>query len=108
MLDEATCAKLARTLEDARRERREIEPLHNTFGEFSLEDGYRIQRAGIGLRVGRAEPIAGYKMGLTSKAKRDQPNLAMPIYGILTDAMPVPGAHALPVVRGIHPRHRPE
>src|SRR5436305_807736 len=108
MLDEATCAKLARTLDEARRGRREIEPLHKTFGEFSLEDGYRIQRAGIGLRVGRGEAIAGYKMGLTSKAKRDQMNLAMPIYGILTDAMRIPDGQAFHVARGIHPRVEPE
>lgn len=108
MLDEATCAKLARTLDDARRARREIEPLHKTFGEFSLEDGYRIQRAGIGLRVERGEAVAGYKMGLTSKAKRDQMNLAMPIYGVLTDAMRIPDGQAFHVERGIHPRVEPE
>ena len=108
MLDEATCAKLARTLDDARRARREIEPLHKTFGEFTLEDGYRIQRAGIGLRVDRGEAISGYKMGLTSKAKREQMNLAMPIYGILTDAMRIPDGQAFHVARGIHPRVEPE
>jgi 2-oxo-3-hexenedioate decarboxylase len=108
MLDEPTCAKLARTLDDARRARREIEPLHKTFGEFSLEDGYRIQRAGIGLRVDRGEAISGYKMGLTSKAKREQMNLAMPIYGILTDAMRIPDGQAFHVARGIHPRVEPE
>jgi 2-oxo-3-hexenedioate decarboxylase len=108
MLDEATCAKLAGTLDDARRSRREIEPLHKTFGDFSLDDGYRIQRAGIGIRVDRGEAIAGYKMGLTSKAKRDQMNLAMPIYGVLTDAMRIPDGQAFHVARGIHPRVEPE
>ena len=108
MLDEATCAKLARTLDDARRARREIEPLHKTFGQFDLDDAYRIQRAGIGLRVQRGEAIAGYKMGLTSKAKREQMNLAMPIYGVLTDAMRIPDGGTFPVERGIHPRVEPE
>ena|SRR5438094_3516689 len=108
MLDEATCAKLARQLDDARRGRREIEPLHKTFGEFDLEDGYRIQRAGIGVRVARGEAVAGYKMGLTSKAKREQMNLAMPIYGTLTDAMRIPDGVRFHVERGIHPRIEPE
>jgi 2-oxo-3-hexenedioate decarboxylase len=108
MLDEATCAKLARQLDDARRGRREIEPLHKTFGEFDLEDAYRIQRAGIGLRVQRGEAIAGYKMGLTSKAKREQMNLAMPIYGVLTDAMRIPDGEVFHVKHGIHPRVEPE
>jgi 2-oxo-3-hexenedioate decarboxylase len=108
MLDEATCAKLARQLDDARRARREIEPLHKTFGEFDLEDAYRIQRAGIGLRVQRSEAVAGYKMGLTSKAKREQMNLAMPIYGVLTDAMRIPDGETFHVKHGIHPRVEPE
>src|SRR5919201_5188691 len=108
MLDEATCARLARQLDDARRARREIEPLHKTYGPFELEDAYRIQRAGIGLRVQRGEAIAGYKMGLTSKAKREQMNLAMPIYGVLTDAMRIPAGEAFHLKRGIHPRVEPE
>src|SRR5437879_6262394 len=87
-------AKARSTRDQARRGRREIAPLHKTFGEFSLEDGYRIQRAGIGLRVERGETVAGYKMGLTSKAKRDQMNLAMPIYGVLTGAMRIPDSQA--------------
>ena len=108
MLDEQTCMKLARQLDEARRSRREIEPLCKTFGEFDLEDGYRIQRAGIGLRVGRGEFVAGYKMGLTSKAKREQMNLPAPIYGVLTDAMRIPDGKAFPVARAIHPRIEPE
>src|SRR2546430_32354 len=58
MLDEQTCAKLARQLDEARRARREIEPLRKTFGDFDLEDAYRIQRAGIGLRVARGVVVA--------------------------------------------------
>jgi 2-oxo-3-hexenedioate decarboxylase len=108
MLDEAMSLKLARQLDQARRERREIEPLCKTFGEFDLEDAYRIQRAGIGLRVARGEAVSGYKMGLTSKAKREQMSLAMPIYGVLTDAMRIPGGAAFPVGRAIHPRVEPE
>jgi len=108
MLDEQTCAKLARQLDEARRARREIEPLRKSFGEFDLEDAYRIQRAGIGLRVARGEVVAGYKMGLTSKAKREQMDLKEPIYGVLTDAMRIPDGEAFPVRRAIHPRIEPE
>src|SRR5437899_12981778 len=86
MLDAATCGKLACQLDEARRLRREIEPLSKTFTELDLDDAYRIQRVGIGLRVARGEVIAGYKMGLTSKAKREQMRLAQYLYGVLTDA----------------------
>ena len=54
MLDEATCAKLARQLDDARRARREIEPLHKTFGPFfrpTTPDAYKqISRENLGKR----------------------------------------------------------
>jgi len=49
MLDVATCGKLARQLDEARRLRREIEPLSKTITELDLDDAYRIQRVGIGL-----------------------------------------------------------
>ena len=42
MLDAATCGKLARQLDEARRLRCEIEPLSKTFTELDLDDAYRI------------------------------------------------------------------
>src|SRR5713101_6561985 len=108
MLDAATCGKLARQLDEARRLRREIEPLSKTFTELDLDDAYRIQRMGIGLRVARGEVIAGYKMGLTSKAKREQMGLAQSVYGVLTDAMRISDGAEFQVARGIHPKVEPE
>jgi 2-oxo-3-hexenedioate decarboxylase len=108
MLDEATCVNLASQLDEARRGRREIAPLVQSFGPFDMEDAYRIQRAGIGLRVAAGETIVGYKMGLTSKAKREQMNLLMPVYGVLTDVMRIPAGAGFHVARGIHPRVEPE
>src|SRR5216683_3630605 len=108
MLDAATCGKLARQLDEARRLRRENEPLSKTFTELDLDDAYRIQRVGISLRVARGEVIAGYKMGLTSKAKREQMGLAQSVYGVLTDAMRISDGAELQVARGIHPKVEPE
>jgi 2-oxo-3-hexenedioate decarboxylase len=108
MIDASTCGRLARQLDEARRLRREIEPLSKTFAELDLDDAYRIQRVGIGLRVARGEVIAGYKMGLTSKAKREQMGLAQSVYGILTDAMRISDGAQFQVARGIHPKVEPE
>jgi 2-oxo-3-hexenedioate decarboxylase len=47
-------------------------------------------------------------MGLTSKAKREQMNLASPVYGVLTDAMAVAAGGAFTVAGGIHPKIEPE
>jgi 2-oxo-3-hexenedioate decarboxylase len=97
---------LARELDEALLGRREIPPLTKTHGEFDLEQAYRVQERGIALRLARGEKIVGYKMGLTSAAKRTQMSLEAPIYGVLLDAMRVEGA--LRVADGVHPKIEPE
>jgi 2-oxo-3-hexenedioate decarboxylase len=97
---------LAKKLDDALLARREIAPLIQTYGNFDLDAAYRIQERGIALRLARGEKIVGYKMGLTSAAKRAQMNLGLPIYGALTDAMRIEGT--LRVADGVHPKIEPE
>src|SRR5216684_4001128 len=96
----------ARRLDQALLARREIPPLTTSHGDFDLETAYRIQEQGVALRLERGEKIVGYKMGLTSAAKRAQMNLPVPIYGVLTDAMRVEGE--LRVLDGVHPKIEPE
>src|SRR5258705_149124 len=98
--------RLAKELDEALLGRREIAPLGKTHGDFDLEMAYRIQERGIALRLARGEKIVGYKMGLTSAAKRAQMSLGLPIYGVLTDAMRVEGS--LRVGDGVHPKVEPE
>src|SRR5258707_15079989 len=98
--------RLAKELDEALLGRREIAPLGKTHGDFDLEMAYRIQERGIALRLARGEKIVGYKMGLTSAAKREQMNLGAPIYGVLTGAMRVEGE--LRVADGVHPKIEPE
>ena len=103
-------------------------PLTQTHGPLALEDAYRVQERGVALRLARGERVVGYKMGLTSAAKRAQMSLGEPIYGVLTDAMqlgtgPEGSANAvgaadaagaavptsmLRVADGIHPKIEPE
>ena len=97
---------LARELDEALLGRREIPPLTKTHGDFDLEMAYSIQRAGLSLRCARGERVVGYKMGLTSEAKRAQMSLASPIHGYLTDAMRV--HEAVRVGTGVHPKIEPE
>ena len=97
---------LAKELDEALLGRREIPPLTRTHGDFDLETAYRIQEIGIRKRLDRGERIVGYKMGLTSAAKRVQMNLGAPIYGVLTDVMQV--QDALNVGEGVHPKIEPE
>ena len=97
---------MARELDEALLARREIEPLGKTHGGFDLAAAYRVQERGIALRLKRGEKIVGYKMGLTSSAKRVQMSLDLPIYGVLTSAMRIAGD--LRVADGVHPKVEPE
>ncbi len=97
---------LARELDEALRMRREIPSLTRTHGPFTLADAYRVQERGIAARLRRGEEIIGYKMGLTSAAKRKQMSLDLPIYGVLTDFMRVSGE--IRVADGVHPKIEPE
>jgi len=108
VLDDTQVDGLAQLLDGALRERREVEPLEQSRGAFSLDDAYRIQRAGIEKRLARGERRQGLKLGFTSEAKRKQMNLGEPIYGELTDAMRVDDGGRLEVAAGIHPKIEPE
>jgi 2-oxo-3-hexenedioate decarboxylase len=97
---------LARELDEALLARREIAPLTKSHGVFELHAAYRVQERGIELRRARGETIVGYKMGLTSAAKRIQMNLGAPIYGVLTGTMRV--HDELKAAEGVHPKIEPE
>ena len=96
--------ELARTLDDARRAGRAVEPL-SAAGPLGLEDAYAVQDEGLRLR---GEAAAGWKMGLTSKAKMAQMGVSVPIMGVLTEPMRVACGGTLSRAGLIHPRVEPE
>ncbi len=107
MLTEAEILTAAQALHASRQSATARERLTASLPELTLADAYRIQAAGIRLRLQGGETVVGYKMGLTSRAKREQMNLDAPVFGVLTDAMAVrDGAFALP--GSIHPKIEPE
>jgi len=108
MIDDEAVQKLAAQLDEALLGRAELTPLTKSFGAFELDDAYRIQRAGLLLRKGRGEQVIGFKMGLTSEAKRKQMSLGQPVFGPLTSSMPIPDAGDISITSGIHPKAEPE
>ena len=96
--------ELARLLDKARLEAREVPPLTRAHPTLSLPDGYAIQAEGRRLRTAHGERVVGLKMGFTSEAKR----LDLPIYGFITDRMAVPAGGTLRMQGTIHPRIEPE
>jgi 2-oxo-3-hexenedioate decarboxylase len=82
---------LADILENAARAGSAVGKLTDDY-PLDLPGAYRVQRLGIDRRVARGERVVGVKMGFTSKAKMAQMGVDDVIWGILTDAMAVPGA----------------
>ncbi len=101
-------SELAKLLDQARLDARERTRLTEAHPTLTLEEAYRIQDSGIALRLERGERIVGYKMGLTSEAKRKQMNLDAPCYGVLTDRMAVADGGAFSLAGKIHPKIEPE
>ncbi len=99
-------AELARELQAARLERREVGRLTDRT-PLSEEDAYAIQDEGILLRRADGERVTGGKLGFTSEAMRRAMGVDRPNYGWVTDAMDLADG----VVRlnaFIHPKAEPE
>ncbi len=103
----AQLQQFAQTLDDAVLAARAIEML-SAHTALSVDDGYRIQRAGIDLRKSRGDALVGMKMGLTSAAKMKQMNVSAPIYGHLTQRMLLQDGGRIQRAHHVHPRVEPE
>ena len=100
--------KCAERLHQARLAGREIKPLCQEFSDLTVVEAYQIQQRGVELRQNDHEKILGFKMGLTSEAKRKQMNLHTPIYGVLTDRMKLKDGQSHSLKGSIHPKIEPE
>ncbi|WP_309117476.1 fumarylacetoacetate hydrolase family protein [Saccharothrix sp.] len=94
----------ARLLAAAQRDRRAVTPSAARHPRLTLADAYRVQAAGIELRVaGGARPV-GHKVGLTSQAMQAQMGVAEPDSGVLLDRMVLPDGGELDVGEFLAPR----
>jgi len=107
-LDKIKIFELAELLDFATLNRQEVKRLTLTQPQLTLREAYLIQDEGISLRVARGEKTLGFKLGLTSEAKRQQMNLNSPIYGILTDRMSLENRKLISLRESIHPKIEPE
>ena len=106
-MEEKDIRLLAEKLDTARKHKTPIGQISRQ-KQFSRQDAYSIQEAGIGLRTKRGEVLLGMKMGLTSEEKRRQMNLDSPLYGILTDKMQLENGSEFSMENLIHPKIEPE
>ena len=104
----ANLSVLAAMLDDAARNATEATQLIETHPDLTIEDAYAIQLLNVQRRWARGERRAGYKMGLTSRAKMQQVGVSEVIWGRLTDAMRLEEGGVLSHQRYVHPRVEPE
>lgn len=97
-------SELAARLSKAVADRTAIAKLTDEFPELDNPAGYRIQHE---LRA-VAGPLAGWKLGLTSRAKQAQVGVTSPIYGFLPATAALDLGEALDTSVLIQPRCEPE
>lgn len=104
-MDDATCGRLAAALLRAERERAPIPPLTAELPGMTAGEAYRVQRMVVEERLAGGERIAGYKVGLTSRAMQEQLGVDRPDYGPILSSMLLDGEGALVPAAGlIQPR----
>jgi 2-oxo-3-hexenedioate decarboxylase len=98
----------ADVLHGARLNHTPIVQISKEISSFSRSDAYSIQELQMKACLSSGETQVGWKMGLTSEAKRRQMNLDSPLYGFLTNKMQVADGGVFPLEGSIHPKIEPE
>jgi 2-oxo-3-hexenedioate decarboxylase len=101
--------ELASLLEMARVTKAPVPHLTKSNPNLSINDAYTIQKMGTEIRMQKfSDRLIGYKMGLTSEAKRKQMNLHSPLYGTLLASMQIKNSGTFDKSQCIHPKTEPE
>ena len=98
----------AGVLNGARTKAKPILQISKEIVSFSRADAYTVQELQWQLRQDDGEKQVGWKMGLTSEAKRKQMNLDSPLYGFLSDKMQISNNGTFDLAGSIHPKIEPE
>ena len=99
---------IAELLRNAMLNRTPVTQISKTRPEFSLSDANEVQEIGFNLAQAQGEKLAGYKMGLTSKAKQRDVNVFEPIRGYMLASTEIPKNGIVKMNSRIHPRVEPE
>ena len=79
--------QLARELHQSEKTRVQIEHFSKRFPGMTIEDGYRINRAWVQIKLAEGRSTIGHKIGLTSRAMQVSSQIDEPDYGTLFDDM---------------------
>ena len=87
MLSTEVITQLAVELNHAEKSRVQVEHFSKRFPEMTIEDGYRINRAWVALKLSEGHQLIGHKIGLTSRAMQQASQIDEPDFGTLLEHM---------------------
>ena len=99
---------MAERLIAAERTRTPVVPFTHSNPFLDAETAYQAQWRVVEHRLAGGEELAGAKLGLTSRVKRDALSIHEPVYGWLTTGMLSADGGRVPLHELIHPRAEPE
>lgn len=94
----------AQALAQARKSRRAIARVSETFGIAGLDAAYAVAEFNTRAQLESGRRIVGLKVGLTSKAVQQQLGVDQPDFGILFDDMEVLNGEDVPMTRLLQPK----
>ena len=106
-MNSSKITEAAQLLLNATESATERDRISSQFPDFTLQDAYKVQREGMKLREAKGAKWVGWKMGLTSEAKRKQMSLDAAIFGYLHDRGAISG-QPISLKGLIHPKIEPE
>jgi len=77
----------AQRLHDAETSRTQVKATTLSYPDMSIEDAYKVQSAWMNIKKSEGRRVAGYKIGLTSRAMQKSMSITEPDYGTLLDNM---------------------
>ena len=87
MFDDTLIQQLAQELEQSEISRVQLEHFSKRYPGMTIDDGYRISRAWMAIKLAKGRSVIGHKIGLTSRAMQMSSQINEPDYGTLLDNM---------------------
>ena len=104
MIDSAAATELAHRILEAERTKQPTKQISQLHPQFTIEDAYAIQAAGIRLHEAAGRVVRARKIGLTSKVMQDAVGVNEPDSGVIYDDMFYGPGDTVPFDRFIAPR----
>ena len=104
MIDAHVATELAERIADAERTRTPTRQISQLHPEFTIDDAYAVQQAGVALAERSGRVVRARKIGLTSKVMQDAVGITEPDHGVIYADMFYGHGDTIPFDRFIAPR----